>query len=151
MEPVLSEALRSSCDLSSDLASKKALYPNYDFSRVEKEGAFWFLKNESEENQAAYGRIVSQDEGKGYGEVLKAMLEMMLSTWIFETAANLRQRTDRVKAMLRDYRKQYSRIAVVSHYNIIRYTLAKEFNEWDEPAHFHIANCEILPATIADL
>lgn len=58
---------------------------------------------------------------------------MMLETWIYETATNLRHRTDRVKAMLREYRKSYSRIAVVSHYNIIRFTLAKEFNEKDEP------------------
>lgn len=56
---------------------------------------------------------------------------MMLETWIYETATNLRHRTDRVKAMLREYRKTYSRIAVVSHYNIIRFTLAKEFNEKD--------------------
>lgn len=71
---------------------------------------------------------------------------MMLETWIFETATNLRHRADKVKAMLREYHKQFKRITVVTHYNIIRFSLAKEFNEKDEPFHCHIANCEILPA-----
>ena len=31
--------------------------------------------------------------------------------------------------MVREYKKHYKRIAVVTHYNIIRFSLAKEFNE----------------------
>jgi broad specificity phosphatase PhoE len=53
--------------------------------------------------------------------------------------------------MLKEYQKQYKTIAVVTHYNIIRYTLAKEFNEHHEPFHCEIKNCALLPAVIAEL
>ena len=50
-EPVLAEAMRSSCDLSLPLDGKKKRFPFINFENVEKEGNLWFLKNDSSENQ----------------------------------------------------------------------------------------------------
>jgi broad specificity phosphatase PhoE len=75
----------------------------------------------------------------------------MKKTFIYETATNLRRRAEKVKALLRDYRKEYTSIAVVTHYNIIRFSLATEFNERDEPFHCHIDNCEIKKLLVDDL
>lgn len=86
-----------------------------------------------------------------FREMLKKFMEVMLETWIYETATNLRRRTDKVKDLLREYRKKYTSIAVVSHYNIIRFTIAKEFNHHDEPYHCIIKNCEVIPKSIEQL
>ena len=52
----------------------------------------------------------------------------MVEDLTYETPTNLRRRTERLKEVLRGYRKNYSKIVVVSHYNIVRFTLAKGFN-----------------------
>lgn len=56
-----------------------------------------------------------------------------------------------MKLLLKEYSKSYRSICVVSHYNIIRFALAKEFNEKDEPFHCHIGNCEIKKVNLEEL
>jgi broad specificity phosphatase PhoE len=116
---------------------------DYDFSKVEKLGPNWSISNDSEENQTKYNEVFSSHQDKEYSEVLKVVFNYMKETFIYETPTNLRRRAERVKEMLKEYRKKYNTIAVVTHYNIIRFTIATEFNEKDEPFHSHIGNCEI--------
>lgn len=80
------------------------------------------------------------------------MLTYMLQTYIYETATHLRHtRIPLVKELLKEYRKKYNKIAVVSHYNIIRFTIATEFNNRDEPEHSVIENCEVIQRNVHDL
>lgn len=58
---------------------------------------------------------------------MEVLMNQLLESFMYESPANLRQRTTRLKEVLKEFRKTYKRIAVVTHYNIIRYTLAKEF------------------------
>jgi len=60
-------------------------------------------------------------------------------------------RTNALKTLLKEYRKTYNKIAVVSHYNIIRFILATEFNQKDEPFDCHIGNCEVRKVLVNDL
>lgn len=76
---------------------------------------------------------------------------MMKKTFIYETPTNLRKRTTALKALLREYRSKYNKIAIVTHYNIIRFTLANEFDQHDEPIHCHIGNCEVKQTKVSDL
>ena len=54
VEPLLAEAFRSSCDIASETAPKVEKFPTYNFDAVLESGDFWFIKNESEENQQKY-------------------------------------------------------------------------------------------------
>lgn len=49
----------------------------------------------------------------------------MASTLTQETYQNLRHRVYRVKELLKKYKQKYNKIAVVSHFNIIRFTVAR--------------------------
>lgn len=51
VEPVLAEAFRSSCDLSTELEGKIKRFPLYNFDQVKNEGDMWFINNDSQENQ----------------------------------------------------------------------------------------------------
>lgn len=43
-----------------------------------------------------------------------------------------------------EYKKQNSKIAVVAHYNTINFTVARSFNENNEPADSaNVINCEV--------
>ena len=59
VEPVISEALRSACDISQPLKGKTERFPHMDFSRVLEKGDLWFLNNDSEENQENYRQVIS--------------------------------------------------------------------------------------------
>lgn len=72
--------------------------------------------------------MLEENKGKGYEETIKALLAEMMKNFIYESPTNLRRRTERVKLMLKEYKKEYKSIAVVTHYNIVRFTLANEFN-----------------------
>lgn len=120
----------------------------YDFSKFDNLGPFWFIENESEENQAEYWKIVEEHKEKGYNEVMKYIFEYMQKTLIFETPTNLRHRTIKLKKVLKEYQKEYNSIAVVTHYNIVRFILAKKFNINDEPFRSTIKNCEILKSSV---
>ena len=52
----------------------------------------------------------------------------MKKTLIYETPTNLIRRTTCLKQLLKEYKSKFNKIAVVSHYNIIRFILASEFN-----------------------
>lgn len=91
-------------------------------------GTFWVITNESEENQAKYREVLSENKDKSFDETMRAIFAYMSKTFIYESPTNLRRRTERLKVLLGEYRKQYKSIAVVSHYNIIRFSLTQEFN-----------------------
>ena len=44
---------------------------------------------------------------------------------IYETPAELRSRINKIKAMLKEYKKNYPKIAIVSHYYTLRTLLAE--------------------------
>ena len=58
----MSEGLRSSSDLGGKIEERKMEFPDYDFSQVDKLGPFWYISNESEENQAKYNKILQQNK-----------------------------------------------------------------------------------------
>ena len=70
----------------------------------------------------------------------------MNETFIYETAEQVRRRTNKIKEMIRDkYAGQHKHIAVVAHYNIINYLMADKFGENSEPLDcLHVANCEVV-------
>ena len=82
---------------------------------------------------------------------MRSIYAYMTKTFIYESPTNLRRRTKELKNLLNEYRKSFKSIAVVTHYNIIRFSLATEFNERDEPYHCHIGNCEIKKTLTAKL
>lgn len=101
VDPALSEGLRSSCDFSCELHKKKALYPTYDFSKVDALGPFWVITNESEENQAKYREVLAENKDKGFEETMRAIYAFMTKTFIYESPTNLRRRTERLKLLLK--------------------------------------------------
>ena len=68
--------------------------------------------------------MIEKHKDKKYEEVMKEIFDYMLLTFIYETPTNLRRRTERIKSMLQEYKKTYSSIVVVTHYNIVRFTIA---------------------------
>lgn len=57
----------------------------------------------------------------------------MESEKMHETRKNVRERAEKVKQLLKEYRKTYNRICIVSHFYTIQCLCAKEFTEDDEP------------------
>lgn len=51
---------------------------------------------------------------------------------MFESPQELRERISKAKDILGQYRSQYKKIAVVSHYHITRYLLSEGFDEVGE-------------------
>lgn len=51
----------------------------------------------------------------------------MAKNLIQETYENLRRRGLRIKKLLKKYKDQYNTIAVIAHFNTIRFTVAREF------------------------
>ena len=47
---------------------------------------------------------------------------------MYETPQELRERTWKIKDLLKEYRKKYKKIAVVSHYNTITALIASEYD-----------------------
>ena len=51
MEPLATEAIRYACDVSEGVKAKKLMFPEYDFSKVEKLGDDWVVEMLSEEKK----------------------------------------------------------------------------------------------------
>ena len=47
------------------------LFPTYNFSKVEKEGPFWMIKNDSYENQIEYKNIIEANRNRSYEDIIK--------------------------------------------------------------------------------
>ena len=60
VEPLLSETFKHSSDICRSVEPKKAQFPKFDFSPVEAEGEFWYIKNDSPENQARYFGVLKE-------------------------------------------------------------------------------------------
>jgi hypothetical protein len=78
-------------------------------------------------------------------------MEDLLESFVYETPANLRERTTRLKEVPQGISEDIQRIAVVTHYNIIRYTLAKEFDDNDHPIFDNVENCSMRGAIVHEL
>lgn len=69
-----------------------------------------------------------------------------------EKPSNVRERARKVKELLREYRKQYKMIAVVSHFYTIKFLNTTAFNEDDEPIDkIHMKNCGIHATSMAEI
>ena len=121
-------------------------FPSYNFNAVVEEGDFWFIKNDSQENQQIYFELLSNHEDKTHTEKCQQILNYMSETLISELPEQVRSRTNRIKQLIRDkYANKYKHIAVVAHYNIINYLMAKEFDDKSEPVDsLQVANCEVI-------
>ena len=68
----------------------------------------------------------------------------MTDTLIYETPLSMRHRAKKIKQLLQSYREKYQKVAIVAHYNTIRYTVCRSFGEDNEPdGHPAIDNCEV--------
>ena len=57
-----------------------------------------------------------------------------------------------IKAMLREYKKQYKKIAIVTHYYTIEYISAVEYKSNGSPKYYiDIENCKPYYASVPDL
>ena len=89
-------------------------------------------------------------KGEDFDKVSHRIIEFMEKTTIYEPPKHMRQRTKKIKALLREYREKYSNIVVVSHLNTINYTICKEYDEKDEPVEKPVYyNCQIYDDNIA--
>lgn len=119
---------------------------------MEAEGEFWFIRNDSPDNQAKYFEFLRQMEGEYSPEQGSRIAAFMQAERMSEGAANVRLRAEKVKALLREYRKQYKCIAIVSHFYTIRFLCCQEFDQNDEPVdRINMGNCELYPARLADI
>ena len=76
----------------------------------------------------------------------------MSSEQIRELPSNVRERARKVKELLREYRKQYKLIVVVSHFFTIKFLSTTSFTEKDEPVDkIHMKNCGIYSVNIEDI
>lgn len=76
-EPLLAESLRSVCDFGGDIEAKKQQYPYVNFSNVEKAGEFWFINNDSKENQERYYEVIEKNKDKDFQSKLKDIFEFL--------------------------------------------------------------------------
>lgn len=73
----------------------------------------------------------------------------MCPTFVYEKPESVRSRVWRIKQLLKNYKEKYNKIAVVAHYNIINFIIAKEFDENNEPKNSaETKNCEVQPTTL---
>ena len=71
---------------------------------------------------------------------------------IRESSGNVRERARKVKEILKEYRQQYKKICVVSHFYTIRFLCCKEFDEQNEPKdRLCMMNCETLEASLDEI
>lgn len=76
----------------------------------------------------------------------------MCPTFVYEKPESVRSRVWRIKQLLKNYKEKYNKIAVVAHYNIINFIIAKEFDENNEPKNSaETKNCEVQPTTLEQL
>ena len=73
--------------------------------------------------------VEKNNVGGSYQEKQQALLTLLKDKVIYETAAELRTRINKLKDILVEKNKKYKRIAIVSHYYIVRTLLAEEFME----------------------
>ena len=65
VEPLLSETFKHSSQVCRSIEVKKSEFPEFDFSKVEAEGQFWFIKNDSFENQQRYFKFLEEIHFEG--------------------------------------------------------------------------------------
>jgi broad specificity phosphatase PhoE len=121
VEPLLSETFKHSSDICRSVEIKKQEFPLFDFSPVDVEGEFWYIKNDSLENQARYFEALKEVQGDYYHEKARSIMDFMHRERVEEKPLNVRLRAQKIKERLREYRKTYKRIAIVSHFFTIRY------------------------------
>ncbi len=87
------------------------------------------MKNESEENQQKYYEALKNEvAAETHDEKCKTILKVMCPTFVYEKPESVRSRVWRIKQLLKNYKEKYNKIAVVAHYNIINFIIAKEFD-----------------------
>jgi hypothetical protein len=69
-----------------------------------------------------------------------------------EKPSNVRERARKFKDILKEYKKQYKVIAVVSHFFTIKFMNSTSFTETDEPVDkIHMKNCGIHATTVEQI
>lgn len=97
VEPLLSETFKHSSDICRSIGPKKEQFPHFDFSPVEAEGEFWYIKNDSLENQARYFEVLKEVQSEYYHEKARSIMDFMHREGIKETSLNVRLRAQRIK------------------------------------------------------
>ena len=87
-----------------------------------------------------------------YHEKAESIMNFMHREKIEESPLNVRKRAQRIKEKLKEYRKQYSKIAIVSHFYTIRYLCCREFDEKDEPVNgILMHNCGLYSTSLDEI
>ena len=96
VEPVLTESIRSSCDLSTDIKPKTERFPNFNFDSVLKEEEYWNIQYD-ELNKDKYLQKINEVGAVTVEQKNKAVLSYMSDHGTFETPKNMRNRVKKIK------------------------------------------------------
>lgn len=94
----------------------------------------WFIDNLNANIKVACEKHLSTHKELTYEEKQLKCLELIKSKVVNESPEELRERTWKIKELLAEYRKKYSKIAVVSHFYTIGTLRARKFTENGEVA-----------------
>ena len=98
------------------------------------------FSNDSEENQAKYNAIIEANKHKGFRETMQAVCEDRLNSKLCESLTNIRQRSEKTRKMLEEYRKKYKRIVAITSAKNVRVLLAREYDAEGEPLILGVNN-----------
>ena len=128
VHPIICEVFRYVCDIGHHLKEKKEKFKNYDFSHMEDHEELWFLEHLQPHHQETWKNHLEKHPPLDYSQKQTQMLTLLKDRIIYETAAELRERIWKVKQLLAEYSKKYKKIAIVSHYYVVRTLLSESFD-----------------------
>lgn len=123
------EVFRYSCDVSAKLEIKKAMFPEYDFSKVEALGQEWYLDMLPAETKELVLRNFKEKEIEKIEEKQRLMLDCLSQKTVYEQPKDLRSRIGKLKQLMNEYRQKYKTIVVVAHYYTIEFIKSTGFKE----------------------
>lgn len=121
------EVFRYSCDVSASIETKKELFPEYNFSKIEELGQEWYLEMLPEETKQLVLKEFQEREISSMEDKQKLVLELLSTKTISEQHKNLRMRAARIKQILKEYKQKYPVIVIVAHYYTIEFIKSTGF------------------------
>ena len=129
--------------MSFKLFKAKEEFSWFDFGLVEGKEGNWYFDNQQEEKKKVYEEYMKENKAETYEERAIFMNKYMKETHNFEGGEDLIARSRKIRDRLKYYGKEFkaNKIAVVSHFYTISYTMSEEFSEKAKPIpSIHVNN-----------
>lgn len=131
--PMIREIFASSCDIPREFAKIKEEFPHVDFSLIEAlpNPRLWFLDTVQEDDirKAISDAVLENPESVDYIDVM--LRRFSASKTSNETRLGVRLRAQKIKDLLNEYYQKNTKIALVSHYSLLKVLTGKNFNDRD--------------------